>query len=86
MGDDEKQAEIDRKKADVRARLEAQAAGKKAKKGFMTPERKKKLRVIKKLTLGFTLIMFILASSEEKSCRGIEERAGEKGSREEEGH
>ena len=45
MGDDEKQAEIDRKKADVRARLEAQAAGKKAKKGFMTPERKKKLRV-----------------------------------------
>ena len=45
MGDDEKQAEIDRKKAEVRARLEAQAAGKKAKKGFMTPERKKKLRV-----------------------------------------
>merc|ERR1712227_933547 len=41
MGDDEKQAEIDRKKAEVRARLEAQAAGKKAKKGFMTPERKK---------------------------------------------
>ncbi len=40
-----KQAEIDRKKAEVRARLEAQAAGKKAKKGFMTPERKKKLRV-----------------------------------------
>ena len=30
----------------VRARLEAQAAGKKNKKGFMTPERKKKLRVI----------------------------------------
>ena len=29
----------------VRARLEAQAAGKKNKKGFMTPERKKKLRV-----------------------------------------
>ncbi len=42
-----KQAEIDRKKAEVRARLEAQAAGKKAKKGFMTPERKKKLRVSK---------------------------------------
>jgi len=59
MGDDEKQAEIDRKKADVRARLEAQAAGKKAKKGFMTPERKKKLRVIRKLTLCFKLIMFI---------------------------
>merc|ERR1711994_980144 len=41
MGDDEKQAEIDRKKAEARARLEAQAAGKKAKKGFMTPERRK---------------------------------------------
>merc|ERR1712142_484584 len=39
-------AEIDRKKAEVRARLEAQAAGKKAKKGFMTPERKKKLRLL----------------------------------------
>merc|ERR1712111_336182 len=46
MGDDEKQAKIDRKKAEVRARLEAQAAGKKAKKGFMTPERKKKLRLL----------------------------------------
>jgi hypothetical protein len=34
-----------RRKAEVRDRLEAQAAGKKAKKGFMTPERKKKLRV-----------------------------------------
>ena len=43
-----KQAEIEKKKAEVRARLEAQAAGKKAKKGFMTPERKKKLRVIMK--------------------------------------
>ena len=52
MGDDEKQAEIDRKKADVRARLEAQAAGKKAKKGFMTPERKKKLRVSKNNVIG----------------------------------
>ena len=40
-----KQKEMDAKKAEVRARLEAQAAGKKAKKGFMTPERKKKLRV-----------------------------------------
>merc|ERR1719357_2051206 len=46
MGDDEKQAEIEKKKAEVRARLEAQAAGKKAKKGFMTPERKKKLRLL----------------------------------------
>jgi len=47
MGDaEDKQAEIDRKKAEVRARLEAQAAGKKSKKGFMTPERKKKLRLL----------------------------------------
>ena len=36
---------MEKKKAEVRARLEAQSASKK-KKGFMTPERKKKLRVI----------------------------------------
>jgi hypothetical protein len=36
---------MDRKKLEVRARLEAQTASRK-KKGFMTPERKKKLRVI----------------------------------------
>merc|ERR1712236_61237 len=46
MGEDGKQKEIEKKKAEVRARLEAQAAGKKAKKGFMTPERKKKLRLL----------------------------------------
>merc|ERR1712119_207125 len=46
MADADKQKEMDRKKAEVRARLEAQAAGKKAKKGFMTPERKKKLRLL----------------------------------------
>merc|ERR1712180_182208 len=46
MGDSEKQKEMDAKKAEVRARLEAQAAGKKNKKGFMTPERKKKLRLL----------------------------------------
>ena len=40
-----KQQEQDRKKAEVRKRLEEAAAAKKAKKGFMTPERKKKLRV-----------------------------------------
>ena len=36
--------EMDRKKMEVRARLEQQSQAKK-KKGFMTPERKKKLRV-----------------------------------------
>lgn len=40
-----KQQEQDRKKAEVRKRLEEAAAAKKSKKGFMTPERKKKLRV-----------------------------------------
>ncbi|CAG0888325.1 unnamed protein product [Cyprideis torosa] len=42
-----KQAEIDRKKAEVRKRLEEASKSKqKAKKGFMTPERKKKLRLL----------------------------------------
>ena len=39
-------AEKERRKAEVRARLEAQA--KKKKRGFMTPERKKRLRVCDK--------------------------------------
>lgn len=38
--------ERERKKAEVRARLEAQASSKTKKKGFMTPERKKKLRIL----------------------------------------
>merc|ERR1712029_212826 len=46
MADADKQKEMDAKKAEVRARLEAQAAGKKNKKGFMTPESKKKLRLL----------------------------------------
>ena len=89
MGDDEKQAEIDRKKAEVRARLEAQAAGKKAKKGFMTPERKKKLRVSGDTECGIhsvLMVLFILASSEKKGCRGTEKRTGKESSREKEGH
>lgn len=40
-----KREDRERKKAEVRARLEAVAASKK-KKGFMTPERKKKLRLL----------------------------------------
>jgi hypothetical protein len=44
-----KQADIDRKRAEVRKRLEETAKAKKAKKGFMTPERKKKLRVSREL-------------------------------------
>ncbi|CAH1275469.1 unnamed protein product [Diabrotica balteata] len=50
MADDEekkrKQAEIERKRAEVRARMEEASKAKKAKKGFMTPERKKKLRLL----------------------------------------
>lgn len=38
--------ERERKKAEVRARLEAQSSSKSKKKGFMTPERKKKLRLL----------------------------------------
>lgn len=40
-----KQADIERKRAEVRKRMEEASKAKKAKKGFMTPERKKKLRV-----------------------------------------
>ncbi|XP_048526323.1 troponin I isoform X18 [Dendroctonus ponderosae] len=50
MADDEekkrKQTEIERKRAEVRARMEEASKAKKAKKGFMTPERKKKLRLL----------------------------------------
>ncbi|XP_018564825.1 troponin I isoform X8 [Anoplophora glabripennis] len=50
MADDEekrrKQADIERKRAEVRARMEEASKAKKAKKGFMTPERKKKLRLL----------------------------------------
>ena len=56
---------MDAKKAEVRARLEAQAAGKKAKKGFMTPERKKKLRV--RYLTGMSLA-FPLAAAEKEGC------------------
>lgn len=41
-----KAEEKERKKAEVRARLEEAARAKKGKKGFMTPERKKKLRTL----------------------------------------
>ena len=40
-----KAAESEAKKAEVRKRLEEAGNKKKAKKGFLTPERKKKLRV-----------------------------------------
>ncbi|XP_073999940.1 troponin wings up A isoform X4 [Rhodnius prolixus] len=50
MADEEakkaKQAEIERKRAEVRKRMEEASKAKKAKKGFMTPDRKKKLRLL----------------------------------------
>lgn len=50
MADDEakraKQAELERKRAEVRKRMEEASKSKKAKKGFMTPDRKKKLRLL----------------------------------------
>lgn len=44
--DREKLSEREKKKAEVRARLEAASAKINKKKGFMTPERKKKLRIL----------------------------------------
>ena len=44
--DRERMNERERKKAEVRARLEAASAKTQKKKGFMTPERKKKLRIL----------------------------------------
>lgn len=44
--DRERMNERERKKAEVRARLEAASAKTNKKKGFMTPERKKKLRIL----------------------------------------
>merc|ERR1712200_335602 len=71
MGDDEKQAEIDRKKAEVRKRLEEAAAAKKAKKGFMTPERKKKLRLLLRKKAAEEL------KKEQERKKVIDERCGQ---------
>lgn len=68
-----KQAEIERKRAEVRARMEEASKAKKAKKGFMTPERKKKLRVSKSLIkLDYYLKKnnLIVVVVEKKSRRG----------------
>ena len=58
-----KQEMLDAKKAEVRKRLEEQSA-KKQKKGFMTPDRKKKLRVSIKhgQITSINVIFFILCS------------------------
>merc|ERR1719209_919076 len=77
MADADKQKEMDAKKAEVRARLEAQAAGKKNKKGFMTPERKKKLRLLLRKKAAEELKKEQERKSEERR-RIIQERCGTK--------
>jgi len=62
-----KQAETERKRAEVRARLEEASKAKKAKKGFMTPDRKKKLRVSRRIAFCF-LFEFLSSGT---SARGI---------------
>lgn len=96
-----KQAEIDRKRAEVRKRMEEASKAKKAKKGFMTPDRKKKLRVsiIVYLTyctiplpsiLVFNWVSLVsrvrAAAFEEKGGRRIEERTRAQGGRKEADH
>lgn len=67
----------ERKKAEVRARLEAQASSKTKKKGFMTPERKKKLRILLRRKAAEELKRQQEAKANERR-RVISERTGSK--------
>lgn len=60
-----KQLETERKRAEVRARLEEASKAKKAKKGFMTPDRKKKLRVSPLFVLSF---LNLVARPSSRNC------------------
>ena len=71
-----KREERERKKAEVRARLEAQTT-KPAKKGFMTPERKKKLRILLRRKAAEELKRQQEAKANERR-RVISERTGTK--------
>lgn len=73
--------EREKKKAEVRARLEASSA-KNKKKGFMTPERKKKLRVLLRKKAAEELKRQQEAKAAERR-KVIAERTGEKRSTEE---
>jgi len=81
MADDEakkaKQAEIERKRAEVRKRMEEASKAKKAKKGFMTPERKKKLRLLLRKKAAEELKKEQERKAAERR-RIIEERCGQK--------
>lgn len=67
----------ERKKAEVRARLEAQASSKAKKKGFMTGERKKKLRLLLRRKAAEELKRQQEAKANERR-RVIAERVGSK--------
>eukprot|EP00094_Tigriopus_californicus_P007244 TCALIF_06972-PA protein Name:"Similar to Troponin I (Astacus leptodactylus)" AED:0.08 eAED:0.08 QI:0/0/0/0.85/0.83/0.85/7/0/249 len=68
-------SEMEKKKAEVRARLEAQSASRK-KKGFMTPERKKKLRILLRKKAAEELKKEQERKSEERR-RVIDQRCGQ---------
>ena len=70
--------------------MEEASKAKKAKKGFMTPERKKKLRVstgaVFEVDAHVIRRVRVLAASEEESCRGTEEGTGTQGRGTQEDH
>jgi len=75
MADDAKQAEIESKKAEVKKKLQEEAE-KRKKKGFMTPERKKRIRLIIRKKSAELLEAEKAAMSAQK-LDAIKERCGE---------
>ena len=63
-------SELDRKKADVRKRLQEEAEARTRRKGFLTPERRKKLRVL----LRRCICMFQPTLEEERRWKEAERR------------
>lgn len=80
-----KQDEKERRKAEVRARMEEVAAQKKQKKGFMTPARKKKLRVSTIVPSNITFLDFMMTRCLEldsyTSTRRVEEGTSQESGR-----
>lgn len=73
-----KAEERERKKAEVRKRLEEAGSKKKAKKGFLTPERKKKLRVsVDDQMMNATIVTSFAETSHDQGCRRSEATASE---------
>lgn len=71
-----KREEKEKKKAEVRKRLEEASKAKKAKKGFMTPERKKKLRLLLRKMAAEELKKEQERKAQER-IKAIKERCGE---------